>query len=133
MPITKKHKKSRNNKSKRRNYKHKTNRKQTNGRRKNSFRGMARGSDSDNLVECSMCENAVSLADTLVPQKCLQKHGYRAHRICQKCWWDPVSGFAREGLNHACPGCKKHMPLTVVKGKSPNPQDIIEILDSDTE
>jgi hypothetical protein len=43
------------------------------------------------------------------------KHGSRAHRICQDCWWDPEKGFAREGANHECPGCIKGLQLTTVK------------------
>jgi hypothetical protein len=123
MSITKKHrKKNRNNKSKRRNYKRRT--------RTSSFRGRARGTVTNNQVYCCMCHNAATIADTLVPQQCLQQHGSRAHRICQHCWWDPENGFAREGVNHKCPGCETHFPLTVqVKGKSPKPEDIISISD----
>ena len=37
------------------------------------------------------------------------KHGkINSHKICQDCWWDKDTGFAREGTNHACPGCVKN-------------------------
>jgi hypothetical protein len=135
MPITKKHRKFvRTNKKQ--NYKRRTNKRRTNKkqnykrRTNNSFRGRARGTDSDNNVQCSMCEKIVIKADTLVPQKCLQQYGDRAHRICHKCWWDETTGFAREGENHKCLGCEKKLPFTKsVKGKTPNPEDIIEISD----
>ena len=130
MSITKKHrKKNRNNKSKRRNYKRRTISRR-HKRRTSSFRERARGTDTNNQVYCCMCHNAATIADTLVPQQCLQQHGSRAHRICQHCWWDPEIGFAREGVNHKCPGCESHFPLTTqVKGKSPKPEDIISISD----
>jgi len=39
-------------------------------------------------------------------------NGARSHRICSPCWWDPISGFAREGASHKCPGCENSLQLT---------------------
>jgi hypothetical protein len=62
-------------------------------------------------VRCVICDREVSIGDTLVPMSCLKRHGKRAHRICNDCWWDPVRGFARENVPHGCPGCKRGLPL----------------------
>lgn len=60
-------------------------------------------------IECCMCENKVNKGNTLIPVACLMKHGkINSHKICQDCWWDKDTGFAREGTNHACPGCVKN-------------------------
>jgi hypothetical protein len=67
--------------------------------------------DNDKVI-CSICEKIVPIKETLIPQKCLTKYGRSAHRICENCWWDPVSGFAREYESHKCPGCIKKLPLT---------------------
>lgn len=45
---------------------------------------------------------------TLIPRRCLARNGYRGHRLCDECWFGE---FAREGVTHDCPGCKKHLPL----------------------
>jgi hypothetical protein len=70
-----------------------------------------RGGNGDKVV-CSMCERMVNKDDTLIPRECLVKHGKGAHRICQDCWWNAKTGFAREDASHECPGCKKGIPLT---------------------
>ena len=59
-----------------------------------------------------MCEKKINNDDTLVPLQCLNKYGKAAHRICSVCWWNQDIGFAREGVSHECPGCKKGLPLT---------------------
>ena len=59
-------------------------------------------------MKCCMCEKS---SPSLKPSACLVKHGDRAHRICKECWWDPDTGFAREGASHECPGCKKGLSL----------------------
>jgi hypothetical protein len=74
---------------------------------------MKRGGEE--TPKCCMCRKKVHLKDSLVPSACLVKHGKRAHRICQDCWWDETRGFAREHVNHNCPGCRKSHPLTKVK------------------
>lgn len=68
-------------------------------------------------VTCCMCEREVDKNNTLIPRECLNKNMSKAHRICLDCWWDPVSGFARENETHVCPGCAKNFPLTIVKNK----------------
>ncbi len=80
----------------------------------------------NNIVKCSMCEKMVNKDKTLVPSECSLKHGKAAHRICHKCWWDPISGFAREEGSHKCPGCIKRLPLTEYKKEPPI---IIELSD----
>ena len=60
-------------------------------------------------IKCCMCNKEIQREDGLMPAKCYMKNdAKRAHRICQECWW---SGFAKEGVNHACPGCVKGLPL----------------------
>ena len=66
-------------------------------------------------VKCCMCEKPVAVDGSLQPRACLEKHGSASHRICQDCWWNNEYGFAREGVSHECPGCKKGLPLTLVK------------------
>ena len=66
-------------------------------------------------VKCCMCEKTVAVDGSLRPRACLEKHGSASHRICQDCWWNNEYGFAREGVSHECPGCKKGLPLTLVK------------------
>jgi len=64
-------------------------------------------------VNCCMCDRKVKKEGTLIPRKCLSKHGEKAaHRICQACWFNPVSGFALESGKHECPGCRKKLSLT---------------------
>lgn len=65
-----------------------------------------------NKVKCCMCGKSINREDGLIPAKCYKKNGeQRAHRICSECWWDPIDGFAKEGVNHSCPGCVKNLPL----------------------
>jgi hypothetical protein len=71
-----------------------------------------KGGTNYDIVKCCMCEKDVNINDTLIPQICMQINGANAHRICSQCWWDPISGFAREGAPHGCPGCIKKLPLT---------------------
>jgi len=83
-----------------------------------------------NKVRCCMCERRVSERNSLKPSACLMKHGSRAHRICKDCWWDSENGFAREGVNHECPGCKKGMPLLKPKPASKVSEVVDLTLDS---
>ena len=62
-----------------------------------------------------MCERIFDKDYALLPMACLIKNGKLAHRICQKCWWDPEKGFAREDAPHRCPGCIKGFALTHYK------------------
>ena len=104
--------------SKRRSYR----KKRSTSKRNNSSRryrkkrsALAKGPTFDKVsekVNCCMCGKEILRVDGLLPEKCYSKNGsIRAHRICNKCWWDPVKGFAKEGINHACPGCVKGLPL----------------------
>jgi len=77
-------------------------------RKHKKYNALARGPISDN-VNCCMCNKEIRKEDGLIPAKCLEKYGaIRGHRICQKCWFDK---FAKEGVNHSCPGCINHLPL----------------------
>ena len=60
---------------------------------------------------CCMCEKTIS-NDGLMPRSCYMKHGENAHRICQECWWNENTGFAKENALHGCPGCLKGLQLT---------------------
>jgi len=64
-----------------------------------------------NSVQCCICSQTECIRETLIPRKCLKTNGFAAHRICNKCWWEPETGFAVEQNNHNCPGCKKGLPL----------------------
>lgn len=64
-----------------------------------------------NSVQCCICSQTECIRETLIPRKCLKTNAFSAHRICNKCWWEPETGFAVEQNNHNCPGCKKGLPL----------------------
>lgn len=102
-------------------------------RSKSNFKSnLARGGEPEPPVQCCMCENSFQRDTTLVPARCLTKHGERAHRICNSCWWNPETGFAREDAPHGCPGCQKGFPLTApLKKRTPKPEDIIVLSDND--
>jgi hypothetical protein len=68
-------------------------------------------SDYINSVQCCICSQTECIRDMLIPRKCLKTNAFSAHRICNKCWWEPETGFAVEKRNHDCPGCKKGLPL----------------------
>jgi hypothetical protein len=67
---------------------------------------------------CCMCDKKKNFKNTMAPSACYIAHGQRAHRICQECWWNPETGFARENADHTCPGCKESKPLNIVKKES---------------
>ena len=76
-------------------------------------------------ISCCMCDNQFQRNEMMVPARCLRKNEERAHRICQDCWWNPETGFARENAPHGCPGCTNGLPLNPpVKSR---PEDIIEV------
>ena len=60
--------------------------------------------------KCCICDT--STTDGLMPRTCYMKNGKNAHHICQDCWWDQDTGFARETSTHGCPGCLKGLQLT---------------------
>lgn len=79
-------------------------------------------------VTCCICEKEVDKNNTLIPRECLIKNGVTAHRICNDCWWNPESGFAREDRpDHKCPGCVKNLPLTDVNKE----QGVIDLTSDD--
>jgi hypothetical protein len=98
-------------------------------------KNLARGPGDDvyyDITQCCMCSKTLNVNDktnALIPLECLQNRGKEAHRICKECWFKPVTGFAIEGNSHKCPGCKKGLPLTRVKVKTPEIVDLT--MDSD--
>ena len=57
-------------------------------------------------VKCCICIKEINQSEGLIPSTCLIKNGLiNSHKICQECWWNPVTGFATESRNHKCPGC----------------------------
>jgi len=86
-------------------------------KRSNKICRRCKSGGEDEKVTCCMCEKEVDKNNTLMPRKCFNKYMSRVHRICHECWWDPVSGFARENAPHGCPGCAKNFPLTNVKNE----------------
>ena len=84
-------------------------------------------------ISCCVCDKQFPRDTMMVPAQCLRKNRDRAHRICQNCWWNPETGFARENAPHGCPGCKRGLPLNPpLKSRPPRPEDIIT-LSSDEE
>ena len=78
-------------------------------------------------VDCCVCGKSNDVSETLIPRKCLNKHGVSSHRICQKCWWKPKTGFSIEGVKHDCPGCVKGLKLNTNK----TPGEIIDLTEDD--
>ena len=78
------------------------------------------------MVTCCICEKQVNIQNSYAPGRCFIQHGQKAHRICENCWWDPITGFALENMNHSCPGCQKGMKLTEL---SPRKEEVIVISD----
>jgi hypothetical protein len=85
-------------------------------KKKTSFKGisLAKGVST----QCCMCDREFSNKSTMfTPLPCLRRNGFRAHKICDECWWDPQIGFARENDLHKCPGCVRGLPLNRVENK----------------
>lgn len=85
-----------------------------------------------NICGCVMCGKKINVkneCESFMPSKCLSKHGSTAHRICSKCWFDE---FAKEGVNHACPGCKNKKPLCYPVIEKKKDDDSIIDLTSDS-
>jgi hypothetical protein len=81
----------------------------------------AKGPTSDN-VKCCMCGKEIDKMNGLIPGQCLRTYGaIRGHRICKECWF---SKFAKEGVNHSCPGCVKGLPLN---GPVHDPSVIVDL------
>jgi hypothetical protein len=98
--------------------------------KRKSQKNAKKGGNNNENVTCSMCESVVKKKDTLVPRVCLNEHGRKAHRICSECWWNPETGFAREGARHGCPGCEKKLPLTNISNvPSSNKNKPVNVID----
>ena len=96
-------------------------------RSKKTIKRYKKGGNNEK-VTCCMCEREVDKNNTLIPRACLIEHGLEAHRICNDCWWNPESGFAREDRpDHKCPGCVKKLPLTDVNKE----QGVIDLISDD--
>ena len=100
------------------------NRKNTRRNRKNTRRNR-KGGNGDK-VNCCMCGKEINVKEGHIPLACLNKNFVKAHRICQDCWWDEDTGFAREGADHSCPGCRKNLPLTKITNNEPKIIDLTE-------
>jgi hypothetical protein len=99
----------------RKSYKKRLHRKNFKTRRANNNKSKRGGSEK---VKCCMCNKKTGLRNSLMPRVCLEKHGFKSHRICQHCWWDDKYGFARETGSHRCPGCEKKKSLTQINESS---------------
>ena len=108
-------------------------RKRINRSRKTRRRRMKAGNPNH---KCCICGKSIS-NDGLMPRTCYMKYGENAHRICQDCWWDPNTGFAKETDTHGCPGCIKGIPITNNSNANKKPlkisRDGVIELSSDTE
>jgi len=81
-------------------------------------------------LPCCMCGNKFQRDTMMTPVRCLQKYGEQAHKICQECWWDPETGFARENAPHGCPGCTNKQPINPpLITIPPRADEIIDISD----
>jgi hypothetical protein len=97
----------------------------TNRSRKNK---KSKKGGNNTMVDCCMCGKEFNKKEMLTPAQCLKKHGMRAHKICQKCWWDKEKGFAKEGISHKCPGCEKNLPLTKLDSSD---QEMVDLTEED--
>lgn len=90
-------------------------------RKHKKYNALAKGPTSDN-VKCCMCGKEIDKMNGLIPGQCLRTYGaIRGHRICKECWF---SKFAKEGVNHSCPGCVKGLPLN---GPAHDPSVIVDL------
>ena len=99
---------------------------------KKSRKYRKKGGDGDDKTTCCVCDMVTNISDTLIPLDCLQKRrekGKGPHRLCQHCWWEPVTGFANEGVNHKCPCCKEGVPFPTLKVKESS--EVIDLTEDD--
>ena len=115
--------------------KRKRNKNKTN-KNKKSRKYRKKGGDGDghgdDKTTCCVCGIVTNISDTLIPLDCLQKRREKAkgpHRLCQHCWWNPVTGFAKEGVNHKCPCCKEGVPFPTLKVKESS--EVIDLTEDD--
>ena len=89
-----------------------------------------KGSPPDTNICCSCGNKIKQSVRGLSPRLCLEKYSDNAHRLCNKCWFEP-NGFASEHASHQCPGCKYNIPFWKMKEKikteNTNTQDILFI------
>jgi len=100
--------------------------------RKYRKKAYKKGGNGDDTVNCCVCGMVANRNDTLIPLDCLQKRrekGKGPHRLCQHCWWNPKTGFAREGINHKCPCCEKDVPFPTIKLKESS--EVIDLTEDD--
>ena len=118
--------------NKRKRNKNKTNKnKKSRKYRKKAYKKGGDG-DGDDKTKCCVCGMVTNISDTLIPLDCLQKRrekGKGPHRLCQHCWWNPVTGFANEGVNHKCPCCEKGAPFPTLKVKESS--EVIDLTEDD--
>ncbi len=103
----------------------------TRGKSRKSRKSRKNRKGGNGVTNCCMCGKNVDIKNTLIPRVCLEKNGQRAHRICLECWWDPVTGFAREDAPHGCPGCIKNLPLTVIEPREPMKPIFVDLSEED--
>ena len=63
---------------------------------------------------CCVCSAPITTdpAYALMPAKCKWRHGMRAHRMCEECWFVGKGRISFvHSLDHRCPGCIKGLPL----------------------
>ena len=97
--------------------------------KKKSIKNRKKGGAEEDKVNCCVCGMEVNINDTLIPLDCLQKRreiGKGPHRLCQHCWWNPDTGFAREGISHKCPCCEKGVPFPTIKST-----EVIDLTEDD--
>ncbi len=65
----------------------------------------------ENSHRCCICHIPLTSYD-LMPARCKWKHGMRAHRMCEECWFvgKGRASFV-QSADHRCPGCIQGLPL----------------------
>lgn len=96
-------------------------------KRNNSKTRSKKQTPSPSPDKCCICEKNIN-GKFLHPGRCFRENINLAHKVCEDCWFKP-DGFATEGVNHACPGCTKGMPLSkkIKQIKQPVPKDAMVI------
>jgi len=113
--------------TKRRKSWHKTLNKRLRRKKRKTVKKKKYGGNGENeKVTCCMCGKEISEKNPKIPSGCYMKHGkFRAHKICDDCWWNK---FAKEGVNHQCPGCATGKPLN---GRPIDNSKVIDLTEDD--